>query len=194
MRSSQAVGRLPNVAAVQPKSVFSTRVYVRRAPAEGDRHRRARLRAAERRRDHRQVRLGTAAGTVLTDTQNATKGKFSGGAGAPVRVIAADGKVQTLRVSGHGRYLGGGQIVAEGGFAVFYATPKTVTALTGTAGYTMLAMRLNDSSRPAAERTAAAVGAQLRPVNGFTGFADYPEIRTPATIRARSCSSRSRRS
>jgi putative ABC transport system permease protein len=175
----QAVARVPNVAAVQPKSVFSTRVYI------GARRQKAVVIAvpdyARQNTDAITVKSGSApsTGTVLTDTQNATKGKFSGGAGAPVRVIAADGKVQTLRVSGQGRYLGGGQIVADGGFAVFYTTPKTLTALTGTAGYTMLAMRLNDSSRPAAERTAAAVGAQLRSVNGFTGFADYPEIRTP---------------
>jgi putative ABC transport system permease protein len=43
----------------------------------------------------------------------------------------------------------------------------------------MLALRLRDTSRPAAERTAAAVGAVLRRVPGFGGFADYPEIRTP---------------
>ena len=42
----------------------------------------------------------------------------------------------------------------------------------------MLAMRLRDSSRSAAERTAAAVGDQLRSVKGFSGFADYPEIRS----------------
>jgi putative ABC transport system permease protein len=175
----QAVARVPNVAAVQPKSVFSSRVY------SGARRQKAVIIAvpayARQNTDVITVKSGSApsAGTVLTDTQNASKDKFSGGVGAPVRVIAGDGKVQTLRVSGQGRYLGGGQIVAEGGFAVFYTTPKTLAALSGTAGYTMLAMRLNDSSRPAAERTAAAVGAALRSVNGFTGFADYPEIRTP---------------
>ena len=175
----QAVARVPNVAAVQPKSVFSTRVYV------GARRQKAVIIAvpdyARQNTDVITVKSGSApsTGTVLTDTQNAAKDKFSGGAGAPVRVIAADGKVQTLRVSGQGQYLGGGQIVAEGGFAVFYTTPKTLAALSGTAGYTMLAMRLHDTSRPAAERTAAAVGTALRSVKGFTGFADYPEIRTP---------------
>jgi putative ABC transport system permease protein len=175
----QAVARVPNVAALQPKSVFSSRIYI------GARRQKAVIIAvpdyARQNTDMITVTSGSApaAGTVLADTQNAAKGKFSGGAGTPVRVIAADGKVQTLRVSGQGRYLGGGQIVAEGGFAVFYATPKTLASLSGTAGYTMLAMRLHDPSRPAAERTAAAVGDALRSVKGFTGFADYPEIRTP---------------
>ena len=174
----QAVARVPNVAAVQPKSVFSSRIYI------GARRQKAVIIAvpdyARQNTDMITVKSGSApsTGTVLTDTQNAAKDKFSGGAGTPVRVIAADGKVQTLRVSGQGRYLGGGQIVAEGGFAVFYATPKTLASLSGTAGYTMLAMRLHDTSRPAAERTAAAVE-MLRSVKGFTGFADYPEIRTP---------------
>ena len=48
------------------------------------------------------------------------------------------------------------QLVADEGFAVFYATPETVARLSGVARYTMLAMRLRDASRGAAERTAAA--------------------------------------
>ena len=175
----RAVARVPNVAAVQPKSVFSTRILV------GDRRQKAVIIAvpdyARQNTDVITVKSGSAPSTrtALTDTQNEPKSKFAGGPGAPVRVISGDGKVQTLRVSGKGQYLGGGQIVADGGFAVFYTTPKTLAALSGTAGYTMLAMRLHDTSRPAAERTAAAVGNALRSVTGFTGFADYPEIRTP---------------
>jgi putative ABC transport system permease protein len=174
----QAVQRVPNVVAVQPKSVFSTRVYI------GARRQKAVIIAvpdyARQNTDIISVKSGSppAGGTLLTDSQDATKNKFSGGTGAPVRVIAANGQVQTLHVSGKGQYLGGGQIVADGGFAVFYATPKTVAGLTGTAGYTTLAMRLRDTSRAAAERTAAAVGRELRSVKGFAGYADYPEIRT----------------
>src|SRR5512132_324698 len=176
----RAVARVPNVTAVQPKSVFSTRIYI------GDRRQKAVIIAvpdyARQNTDVIAVKSGAApstGGTVLSDTQNAPKSKFAGGAGAPVRVIGGEGKVQTLRVSGKGQYLGGGQIVADGGYAVFYTTPKTLASLSGTAGYTMLAMRLQDTSRPAAERTAAAVENALGSVKGFAGFADYPEIRTP---------------
>jgi putative ABC transport system permease protein len=175
----RAVARVPNVAAVQPKSVFSTRIYI------GDRRQKAVIIAvpdyARQNTDVIAVKSGSppSTGMALTDTQNAPKSKFAGGAGARVRVIGGDGKVQTLRVSGKGQYLGGGQIVADGGYAVFYTTPETLASLSGTAGYTMLAMRLHDTSRPAAEHTAAAVGDALRSVKGFTGFADYPEIRTP---------------
>lgn len=174
----RAVAAVSNVETVQPKSVFSTRIYV------GARRQKAVIIAvpdyARQSTDVITVRSGSApaTGAMLTDAQNAPKHKFSGGSGAPVRVIAGDGRVRSLRVSGRGQYLGGGQIVASDGFAVFYTNPKTLTALSGTAGYTMLAMRLHDTSRPAAERTAAAVGDALRSVKGFTGFADYPEIRT----------------
>jgi ABC-type antimicrobial peptide transport system permease subunit len=175
----RAVARLPNVAAVQPKSVFSTRIYV------GARRQKAVIIAvpdyARQNTDVITVKSGSrpTGGTALTDTQNSSKSKFSGGAGARVRVIAGNGRIQTLRVTGRAQNLGGGQVVAEGGFAVFYTTPRTLAKLTGTPGYTTLALRLRDSSRGAAERTAVAVGRELRSVKGFTGFADYPEIRTP---------------
>lgn len=174
----QAVARVPNVVALQPKSVFSTRILI------GDRRQKAVIIAVP---DYRRqstdviaVKSGAAPtlGTVLTDTQNSSKEKFAAGAGSPVRVIAANGQVQTLRVSGKGQNLGGGQIVAGEGFAVFYSTPRTLTGLRVAPGYTMLALRLRDTSRAAAERTAAAVQNELRTVKGFTGFADYPEIRT----------------
>ena len=175
----RAVERLPNVAAVQPKSIISTRVYV------GARRQKALVIGvpdfARQQADVISVESGAApaGGTLLADNQNAAKDKFAGGAGTPVRVVAADGRERPLRVSGVGRYLGGGQLVANEGFAVFYATPQTVASLSGAAGYTMLAMRLEDASRAAAERTAAAVRAELRSVKGFSGFADYPEIRKP---------------
>src|SRR6478672_5890905 len=123
----QAVARVPNVAALQPKSVFSSRVYI------GARRQKAVIIAVP---DY--ARQNTDVITVKSGSAPST------------------GTLLTLRVSCQGRYLGGGQIVAEGGFAVFYTTPKTLAALSGTAGYTMLAMRLHDTSRPAAERTAAA--------------------------------------
>ena len=174
----QAVARVPNVVAVQPKSVFSTRILI------GDRRQKAVFIAvpdyARQSADVITVKSGSAPtlATVLTDTQNSSKDKFAGGLGSPVRVIGADGQVRTVRVTGKGQNLGGGQIVAGDGFAVFYATPQTLTAVGVAPGYTTLAMRLHDTSRAAAERTAAAVQRQLRTVKGFTGFADYPDIRT----------------
>ena len=174
----RAVARVPNVVALQPKSIFSTRIYI------GDRRQKAVIIAVpafdRQRADVIAMKSGAtpSPGTLLTDSQNASKNKFAGERGAQVRVLAANGVLRSLPVSGVGQNLGGGQIVVGGGYAVFYATSKTVTALSGAPGYTMLAMRLRDSSRSAAERTAAAVRDQLRSVKGFSGFADYPEIRS----------------
>ncbi|UUY04269.1 FtsX-like permease family protein [Svornostia abyssi] len=171
------VARVPNVEAVQPKSIFSTRVYV------GDRRQKALVIAvpdfAAQSVDVINVSSGSAPrdGELLTDSQNAPKEKYDGRAGDRVRVITADGSDTPLPITGTGQYLGGADIVANGGFAVFYATPETVARLSGAPGTTMLAMRLRDTSRPAAERTAAEVRSRLAGVDGFTGFADYPEIR-----------------
>lgn len=171
------VARVPNVAAVQPKSIFSTRVYV------GDRRQKALIIAvpdfAAQSVDVINVSSGSAPrdGELLTDSQNAPKEKYDGRAGDRVRVITADGSDTPLPITGTGQYLGGADIVANGGFAVFYATPETVARLSGAPGTTMLAMRLRDTSRPAAERTAAEVRSRLAGVDGFTGYADYPEIR-----------------
>ena len=69
----QAVARVPNVAAVQPKSVFSSRVYV------GARRQKAVIIAvpdyARQNTDVITVKSGSApsTGTLLTDTQNATR-------------------------------------------------------------------------------------------------------------------------
>lgn len=171
------VARVPNVAAVQPKSIFSTRVYI------GERRQKALVIAvpdyAAQEVDVISVTGGAAprAGELLTDSQNAPKDKFEGGAGDRVRVIGADGEARPLPITGTGQYLGGAELVASDGFAVFYATPETVARLSGDPGTTMLAMRLRDTSRPAAERTAEEVRRRLAGVPGFTGFADYPEIR-----------------
>lgn len=170
----RAVARVPNVEAVQPKSIFSTRILV------GQRRQKALVIGvpdfARQPVDRVAVASGTAPGrgTVLTEVQNARGSKFEGDA---VRVLAGDSRLHTLDVRGEGRYLGGGSLVASDGFAVFYATPDTVADLRGEPGTTMLALRLRDPSRASAERTAAAVRDELRSVPGFTGFADYPEVR-----------------
>jgi putative ABC transport system permease protein len=189
-----SVARIPNVLAVQPKSIFSTRIYV-------DGHRQKALiiavpAFAKQRADVIGVKSGSAPSTraLLTDNQNGPNNKFPGGRGAKVRVLAANGVPQSLRVSGVGQNLTGGQLVVGGGYAVFYATSPTVAALSGAPGYTMLAMRLHDTSRAAAERTAAAVRSQLRSVKGSAVLLITRRSAAPATIPASSCSDRSPRS
>lgn len=171
------VAAIPNVAAVQPKSIFSTRVYV------GARRQKALIIGVPdvdgQTADVVSVTSGRAprTGELLTDSQNAPKDKIDAGIGDRVRVVDAQGGAVPLPVVGVGQYLGGAQLVAGEGFAVFYATPATVGRLSGAPGTTMLAMRLRDRSRAAAERTAEQVRRQLERVPGFSGYADYPEIR-----------------
>ena len=56
--------------------------------------------------------------------QNAASGNGVGGAGGSVRLFAGNGRVVSLPVSGQGRNLTGGQIVAQDGVVVLYATTQ----------------------------------------------------------------------
>jgi putative ABC transport system permease protein len=165
---------LPNVAGVGAKTLFSTHVYV------GARRQRALLMGVPDFK-HQQADVVTpmsgavlAPGAVLSDNQNASKGKFDG---TTVRVVAAGGRVRALPVSGTARNLYGGALVSGEDTATFYASPATVAALSGTRGYTYFGLRLRDSGRAAADRTVAAVRAELRGVKGFTGFSQLPAVR-----------------
>ncbi|HET9740395.1 MAG TPA: FtsX-like permease family protein [Solirubrobacteraceae bacterium] len=170
----ERLGALPNVEAVGAKSLFSTRIYV------GARRQRAMIMGVPD-FDRQDVDVVTrisgsppAAGTVLTDNQNASKGKFSG---TTVRVIAADGTVRPLPVRGEGRNLYGGSLAATEDFATFYTSPETVAGLSGTRGYTWFGLRLRDPSQAAADRTVEAVRQALRGVEGFDGFSELPALR-----------------
>jgi hypothetical protein len=165
-----ALGRLPNVTAVEPRSLFATRVWV------GERRERAIVIGvpdyARQNADVVTIDSGAApgAGAVLTDQNNGSRKGFDAGAGTAARVIAADGGDRSLQISGVARKLTGGQDDPSNDWITLYATPRTVAALSGAPGYTSLAFRLRDNSRPAAERTIAAVRDQLRATTAFTAF------------------------
>jgi putative ABC transport system permease protein len=175
----RALGSLPNVSAFEPRTTFSTRVYI------GARRQKAFLIGeksfADQTVDAVAVTAGSAPGpgTVLTDVQNAGYGRGVGGTGGSVRLIAGNGRVVSVPISGVGRNLTGAQIVAQDGFATFYATAKTVAALSGTPGYTRLAFRLRNDSTAAAHQTVTAIRQYLKTVPGFTGFSDLPQTRAP---------------
>jgi putative ABC transport system permease protein len=174
-----ALARLPNVLAFEPRTTFSTRVYV------GARRQDAFLIGkpsfARQTVDAVTVTTGSAPGpgAVLTDVQNTAYGNDVGKTGGAVRLIAANGRVATLPISGEGRNLTGAQVVAQNGFVVLYATAQTVAGLSGAAGYSRLAFRLVDPSPAAARRTVTAIRQYLQTVPGFTGFSDLPEMRAP---------------
>jgi len=176
-----ALGRLPNVTAVEPRSLFATRVWV------GERRERAIVIGvpdyARQRADVVTIDSGAAPGpdAILTDRNNAKSKGFAAGAGADARVLAADGSVRSLPIGGVGRKLTGGQDDPSNDWITFYATPETVATLSGAPGYTSLGFRLRDNSRPAAEQTIAAVRDQLRATTAFTAFDDLPVINEPGS-------------
>ena len=118
-----------------------------------------------------------ATGEVLSDVQNARQGTLAAKTGSTLRMIAADGSVRRLRISGEGRNLDGGQDVTEDDVVVLYATPGTVAGLSGVGGYGSLAFRLADTRPAAVQATIFAVRRSLGEVPGFTGFAELPGIR-----------------
>lgn len=173
----EALEALPNVRAVEPRSFFGGRVYVgaRRAPAYVAGVRDFAAQAA----DVVHVASGRApgAGEVLTDVQNANQGLLDVAEGGAVRMIAADGSVRRLRVSGEARNLTGGQDVTSDNVVVLYATTGTVASLSGAGGYRALAVRLDDSSPAAIEQTIPRLRRALAAVPGFAGFTWLPEVR-----------------
>jgi putative ABC transport system permease protein len=172
-----ALAALPNVEAIEPRSGVDTRIYVgaRRASAEviGVRD------FARQRVDVVHVSAGAAPADdeVLVDVQDANQGVYDGRVGQRARILAADGTVRALRISGEGRNLDGGRDVTDDVVVVLYATSATVAALRGEPGYDRLALRLRDSSPAAVTATLDAVRRNLRSVPGFTGFRNLPEVR-----------------
>jgi putative ABC transport system permease protein len=180
-----ALAALPNVRAVQARSLFGGRIYV------GDRRAHVQVRGVPsfegQQVDIVHVASGSAPGPgeVLTDVQNAKRGALRARAGQSVRVIGADGVVRRLRVSGEGRNLDGGQAVSADE-VVLYAAAQTVASLNGAPGYGRLSFRLADTRPDAVERTVASVRRSLAAVRGFRGFTELPEVRAAGDWPGRS--------
>ncbi|HET7450929.1 MAG TPA: FtsX-like permease family protein, partial [Gaiellaceae bacterium] len=172
-----ALAALPNVRAVEPRSFFDGRVYIgaRRAPAVvvGVRD------FAAQRADIVHVASGSAPGPneVLTEVQNENQGVIDVRPGDAVQVVAASGMDVPLRVSGEGRNLGGGKNVIDNNVVLLYATPETVSLLSGVTGYQSLAFRLTDTSPAAVAATTDRIRRALRAVPGFAGFTWLPQVR-----------------
>jgi putative ABC transport system permease protein len=176
-----ALGRLPNVEGVQPLSVVQTRVWI------GERRQKALVVGVpdygRQPVDRVAITSGTAprAGTVLTDAQNASGGRYEGVAGDRIRVVGVGDRTHALRVTGVGRNLEWSQMGVNGDFVVLYATPATAAELAGQPGYSLLAFQLADASTKAANRTVDVIREYLRAHTSFTRFSDLPSIREPGT-------------
>jgi len=172
-----ALAAVPNVHAVEPRSSFGGRVYV------GDRRASAQVLGipdfTSQAVNVVHVASGAAPGTgaVLTDAQNAKQGLLDVHAGQTVQIIAADGVVRSLSVTGEGRNLGGAQTVTSDSTIVLYATPATVASLSRTPGYDELFFTLADTRPAAVNATITDIRRTLAAVPGFTGFSDLPQVR-----------------
>lgn len=172
-----ALARLPNVQAVEGRSSFRTRAYV------GSRRAQVLLVGvpdfARQRVDVVRLASGTAPSDreALTDVQNARRDRYEGATGDVLRVIASDGSVRPVRISGRGRNLEGGQSVSADKLVVLYATPRTVASLSGEPGFQSLSFRLRDRSDSAVAATVAAVRRTLASGRGFRGFTALPSVR-----------------
>ena len=172
-----ALRKLPNVAAVEPRSFFTTRMYVGERRAEA-------IVIGVRDFDRQQVDVVTVAsgsaptdGAVLTELQNRRQGRYEARVGDVARVLASDGSVRRLRIGGEGRNLSQGQEVIFEGTIVLYATPETVSALSGVPGFSTLAFRLRDTRGAAVASTVAAVRRVLATDPAFKGFTELPGVR-----------------
>ena len=170
-RDLAALQRLPNVVAVEPRTTFATRVYV------GSRRDEAMLIGvpdfgaqqtdvvASRRARH-------APAACSSRRPTSASGDFKG---SVAKIVTADGSVRALPISGQG---------AHPGRVLRVGLPHLLRARAdrrGDRGHPTAtrrsALRLNDASRAAAERTVAAVRDQLRATTGFTAFGDLPHPR-----------------
>ena len=176
-----ALGRLPNVEGVQALSVVQTRVWI------GERRQKALVVGVpdygRQPVDRVTIESGLAprAGTVLTDAQNASGGRYKGVAGDRIRVVGVGDRTHSLRVTGLGRNLEWSQMGVNGDFVVLYATPATAAELAGQPGYSLLAFRLSDTSAAAAHRAVNDIRGYLRANTSFARFSDLPSIREPGT-------------
>ena len=172
-----ALARLRNVDGAQALSVVQTRVWI------GERRQKALVVGIpsfeHQPVDRVAITSGAAprAGTVLTDAQNPTGGRYEGGVGDRIRIVGVGDRTHLLRVSGIGRNLEWSQMGVNGDFVVLYATPETAATLAGEAGSSILAFRLADTSTAAANGTVDDVRRYLRTNTAFAGFSDLPTVR-----------------
>ncbi|MGE5690056.1 MAG: FtsX-like permease family protein [Pseudomonadota bacterium] len=176
-----ALGRLPNVEAVDGRSYFQTRVWI------GERRVKAVVVAAP---DYaRQTvdvvslvsgALPTGSG-VVSDVQNDKQGRFTGAEGSTIRVVGVGGRTLTVPVTGVARNLIGSQAALGLDAVVLYSTPTLLARLGADPGYSSLEFRLADASEAAAARTVAAARRYLAANTAFRSFSDLPDVREPGT-------------
>ena len=142
-----------------------------RAPARRRRHHRLRLGAGRRRGPDRHAERRARASSPTGPARRARHRRRRQG---PAR-CAISGVRAAISTGGQDRRR------ATTSRSVLRDAARRVAALSGAAGYTSLALRLRDTSRPAAERTVAAVRDQLRATTASPASTTCPSIRKPGS-------------
>ena len=133
-----ALGRLPNVVAAEGRSYFQTRVWV------GDRRVKAAVIGVPQ-YAHQSVDVVSlvsgrypTAGSVLSDVQNAKRGRFSGKEGSTIRIVGVGDRVLAVPVAGVARNMIGDQAAVGMESVVLFSTPALIARLGADPGYSGL--------------------------------------------------------
>ena len=176
--TSRELAAIPNVEAVSARVTYSTRALI------GDRRVPATLWGVDdftqQSIDVVRVTSGAVAagGQVLADDGNTNTVDVSLDAGDSLRLVAADGSVASLEVSGVARNLA----FRQGPWnnpkqLILYATNDTVRALAGVSGVNSLAFRLDDTEPGAVDATATRLRTWLDANVGPDALTDLPVTR-----------------
>ena len=176
--TGSALAAIPNVDAVSARVTYATRALV------GDRRIPATLWGVEEftRQSIDVVRVTSGAapagGQVLADEGNADAVDVSLTAGDRFRLVAADGSVGSLEVSGGGRSLAFRQGPSDQPKQlILYATNSTLRALSGVFGVNSLAFRLQDTQPRAVDATVARLHTWLETNVGRGALTNLPVTR-----------------
>jgi len=170
-----------NVASLQLRSVFRTRVWV------GARRTEAVLIGvpdfADQPVDRVTVLSGEqpVAGQVLVDPAAERAGRWHGQVGDGLRLITGIGDQSTLFVVGKGESLQFSSLGDETSSIVLYATDDTVRRFGRFTGTNLLEVHFRDGSSAAAQQTMNELRARLDAVTGGNSFTTVPVIRPQGT-------------
>jgi putative ABC transport system permease protein len=175
-----ALGRVPNIAAVDARVEYSTRVSV------GSRHQDAvvwGLDLANQPVDRVTLSSGSlpGPGELLSDQGNASAADLTAAIGDPVGVRNTRGTQTSLHVSGMAHSLATSPSSAGSNDAVFYGSQATVRSLASIRGVNYLAFRLVDNSSAAQTATLAAIQHVLEVQTGRAPFVELPQTRASGT-------------
>ncbi|HEX6525255.1 MAG TPA: FtsX-like permease family protein [Streptosporangiaceae bacterium] len=116
-------------------------------------------------------------GEVLADAANGRATDYDVPVGGTIRVLAADGRLVPLRVSGTGMNLAATPKANGSTTPVFYTSAATVDAIVGARGYNYLGFRLTDDSAAQQSRVIAEVRAYLTARSGSDPITALPDTR-----------------